>query len=458
MERIGNESDESWIAHIPVAQDEGHPETDGTCDQQVIRDGIESAVRENCPIDHRTARYIAGQLHGGQASALYELASSGAITARAMNELAAERAAGQQTTPLTWIDALIAYCASRPAPGPIADWVEQTEAPDRADFAQRTVGNGTATLSDLAVVQASEPSESPEEERDAFSWSDAAHWSPGDADEAASTALADEQIDLLFESEPDEESGDVDALGRYALIRRHDEPGGIILRRGNDGLTHSWVIPRDELLTTRWAAVVRGNERYSAERQAYEDATTGSGDTASGIRPQIWVGSLADYNAGHLHGEWFDATREASELELATQFMLRGSHMPNAEEWAVMDYDGFGSLRLGEYASFETISRIASGIAEHGEVFAAWVAHASPEDYDTLDRFEDHYRGEWDSFEVYVEDYLQETGFYQFLDQVPEDMRGYIEVDVAQIARDWGSDYEVVERPNGGVWVLQLYA
>ena len=134
--------------------------------------------------------------------------------------------------------------------------------------------------------------------------------------------------------------------------------------------------------------------------------------------------------------------------------MLRGSRASNAEEWAVMDYDGFGVLRLGEYTSFETISRIAQGIAEHGEAFTAWAAHVGPDSTELLDRFEDHFLGEWESFEEYVKGCLEESEFYRFLEHVPEEMRGYIEVDIEQIARDWGGDYEVAERPDGGVWVF----
>ena len=52
-------------------------------------------------------------------------------------------------------------------------------------------------------------------------------------------------------------------------------------------------------------------------------------------------------------------------------------------------------------------------------------------------------------------DYLEETEFYRFLDYVPEDMRGYVEVDVEQIARDWGCDYEVAELSNGNVAVFE---
>jgi hypothetical protein len=43
--------------------------------ERIIRTGIEAAQSEEREIDDRTARYIASQLHGGQASALYSLAA-----------------------------------------------------------------------------------------------------------------------------------------------------------------------------------------------------------------------------------------------------------------------------------------------------------------------------------------------------------------------------------------------
>lgn len=138
--------------------------------------------------------------------------------------------------------------------------------------------------------------------------------------------------------------------------------------------------------------------------------------------------------------------------------MLRGSRMPDAEEWGIFDYDDFHGIELGEYESFETISRIAQGLAEHGEAFGHWAAYVGSESAEQLERFEDHYRGEWESFKAYIEDYLEETEFYRFLEGLPEDMRGYIEVDVEQMARDWEVDYHVVELSNGRVAVFETRA
>lgn len=60
QEQIPNQCGESW-------------------DEYIIHTGIEAAEEEQREIDDRTARYIASQLHGGQGSALYSLASCGVI-------------------------------------------------------------------------------------------------------------------------------------------------------------------------------------------------------------------------------------------------------------------------------------------------------------------------------------------------------------------------------------------
>lgn len=426
-------------------------------DAYLIGQGIEAAVADDRPIDNRTARYIAAQLHGGQASALYALASSGAITDRVMGELVDERAI-QPPAVQSWIDALINYCAQRADHHPIPDWAGQAQSQTAAELQARFGGPpafGRPQSGASSITSAEQRTDEP----DSFSWSDAARWSPADDTEQSihdPPRLSNEQLEALFGNEADEDIGEARDLGWYGLIRWPNQPGGVILRRDENGLRHSQMFSSDDSLTARWAEITNEYDIFYAQQDAYETARTEPEHTAGGPTSRIWVGSLADYNSGHLHGEWFNATCDAEQLRLATQFMLRGSRTRGAEEWAVMDYDGFGPLRLSEYVSFETISRIASGIAEHGEAFAAWAAHVGPDEPDALDRFEDHYRGEWESFEAYVQDYLQEMDFYRFLDHVPEDMRGYVEVDVEQIARDWSGDYEVAERLEGGVWVFEL--
>ena len=176
---------------------------------------------------------------------------------------------------------------------------------------------------------------------------------------------------------------------------------------------------------------------------------------------EIWVGSVTDYANGRLHGVWIDATQEPEELHEAVSYMLSSSCYRDAEEWGIFDYEGFGSLKLGEYASLDTVSRIAQGIEKHGLAFTAWAEYVGADNEHELERFEDHYRGEYDSMQAYVEDVLDNIGFNHELEQalrvIPEDLRRYVQVDVEGMARDWDIDLYVVEEPpRGGVWVFDV--
>jgi len=70
------------------------------------------------------------------------------------------------------------------------------------------------------------------------------------------------------------------------------------------------------------------------------------GESAQKVRPRIYVASLSDYNAGRLHGGWFDADREPEKLEKEIGFMLACSPELIAEEWAIHDHEGFGLAHI----------------------------------------------------------------------------------------------------------------
>jgi antirestriction protein len=425
--------------------------------ERVIREGIEAAVTEGRPIDHRTARYIASQLHDGQPSALYALASSGAISPEAFDELNHDRAE-QPTVVRRWMDCLTVYCAARTDPGPVDGWLEQAEAGDRLDLVRRISAGGVTTLGQIAVVLT--PGEAAEE-RDAddgvddFPWGDAATWTPDGSEDAAAAArarfdLTDEEFDSLFAGDADEELGDMNELGWFGLVRWPERAGGLVLKVDSDGNRHTWVLDADDQLEARWGDIQATYEQY----EAYGLAIAPSGETQSGLHPRIWVGSLADYNAGNLHGEWFDALLEPEQLELAAKYMLRSGRVPGAEEWGIFDYDEFYGVELGEYESFATVSKVARGLAEHGEAYGHWVEYVGT-DSEQADRFDDHFRGEWPSFKAYLEDYLDGCGLLGLLQQIPEEMQPYVEVDYDALARDWQSDFHVVESRRGGVWVYE---
>ena len=158
--------------------------------------------------------------------------------------------------------------------------------------------------------------------------------------------------------------------------------------------------------------------------------------------PRIYAASLSDYNNGHLHGRWINANQDPDDLHTEIGDMLAASPIPGAEEWAIHDYQGFGSFRLSEYENIETVARIGRGIAEHGIVFAAWVDHIGTTDTEALSRFDEHYLGTWNSLSDYAEQLLEDLGVD--LDHlVPGWLSPYVRIDYEQLGNDLASDLYV---------------
>lgn len=83
-------------------------------DKERIYYGITEALHQGRTIDDATARMIAAQLHSGQASALYALASSGAVVDGLRDELDAWRQSTDADMPIEpWLDALDEYIDAR---------------------------------------------------------------------------------------------------------------------------------------------------------------------------------------------------------------------------------------------------------------------------------------------------------------------------------------------------------
>jgi antirestriction protein len=153
------------------------------------------------------------------------------------------------------------------------------------------------------------------------------------------------------------------------------------------------------------------------------------------LQPRIYVASLADYNAGRLYGTWLDAEQEPAVLEQQVQAMLAASPEPGAEEFAVHDHDDFGQLRLDEYVSLDTVSRLARGIRRHGRAFSAFAGWLGTEQANET-KFENSYRGTWDSVQDYAEQMLDDLGVEEYLPKSPQWLASYVTVDVAGFARD----------------------
>ncbi len=179
------------------------------------------------------------------------------------------------------------------------------------------------------------------------------------------------------------------------------------------------------------------------------------------VAPAIWVGSLADYNAGRLHGSWIDAHQRPEQLYTAIEQVLATS--PEAaetglpsEEWGIFDYEGFGTYRLGEYEDIGRVALLASGIVEWGPAFAAWVDdNREPE---RIELFQDAYLGHYVSLSAYGDYLTTENGIEEQLDRCIDTawLRAYVTFDSDQLVHDLqaGGDVYTVDDGDGGIWIF----
>lgn len=173
-------------------------------------------------------------------------------------------------------------------------------------------------------------------------------------------------------------------------------------------------------------------------------------ETDSSVRsPRIYVASLADYNAGRLHGRWIEAARPAEDLERQVTDMLDESNEMWAEEFEIHDYDGFGPLFIPPEESLEVVSRLAHGIVAHGEAFAHWAALVGTSDPEELARFDEAFLGTWDSSRAFAEQLVDDLGAQDALDDGHLPLAGYVRIDIDALARDLAIESFMSEGTSG---------
>tara|TARA_R110000787_G_scaffold137656_2_gene251273 strand:+ start:10885 stop:11436 length:552 start_codon:yes stop_codon:yes gene_type:complete len=168
-------------------------------------------------------------------------------------------------------------------------------------------------------------------------------------------------------------------------------------------------------------------------------ATPVPGVTCREDRPRIYVACLAAYNGGRLHGRWIDAT-EPDEVRAEVRAMLAASPEPEAEEWAIHDYEGFEGCAISEWASFDTVCELADFIEQHGRLGARLYGHFGNSLDEARAAFDNH-AGEYRSLADFAEEITRENG-----PEIPDALQYYI---------DWeamGRDLEL----NGDVFTITL--
>ena len=141
---------------------------------------------------------------------------------------------------------------------------------------------------------------------------------------------------------------------------------------------------------------------------------------------RIYVACLAAYNNGCLHGRWIDAT-SSDEIMDSVRAMLAASPIPDAEEWAIHDHEGFEGVRLSEWSGFAEVAALAAFIAEHGKIGAELITYLGSLE-DACKAIEDSYAGAYRSLAEFAEELTEQST------DIPENLRFYIDYD--RMARD----------------------
>lgn len=163
---------------------------------------------------------------------------------------------------------------------------------------------------------------------------------------------------------------------------------------------------------------------------------------------KIYVACLSSYNNGILYGKWIDVSGAmVDEIRDSINEMLEKSPIPDAEEYAIHDYDNMPNL--GEYCGLEYISdyaQLVESAEQYGykpEEVIAVVDHFGGNIDDALDVIENSH-GVWDCFQDYADNFADEMLACESRDSYAS---RYFDYD--QHARDLAHDLYVIDVPRG---------
>lgn len=174
------------------------------------------------------------------------------------------------------------------------------------------------------------------------------------------------------------------------------------------------------------------NEIDSRKAQGFELAERPFGEHPEVLKDEegsirIYVACLASYNNGILHGHWIDATLGEDHLWEGIKAMLAASPIPEAEEFAIHDYEGFEGVALSEYESIQSVAKLAAFIDEVGPVAGKLMEHFADLD-EARETMRDHYAGVYSSVSDFAQELTEETT------KIPDTLQYYI--DWERMARD----------------------
>jgi len=155
--------------------------------------------------------------------------------------------------------------------------------------------------------------------------------------------------------------------------------------------------------------------------------------------PKIYVACLAAYNSAVLHGVWIDATDDIADIYKQILGMIKASPVEDAEEFAIHDYEGFGSFGISEYEGIESIHEKALFIEEHGELGISVLNHWCGDIDEARKAMEEGYHSEYESLANYAQMLTEDTT------DIPDEIEDYIDYERMALDMEMNSDLYTIE-------------
>ena len=152
--------------------------------------------------------------------------------------------------------------------------------------------------------------------------------------------------------------------------------------------------------------------------------------------PSVWIGCLAAYNSGRLHGEWVEIPTNIEALRDQIKKVIDTSPAEYAEEYFFADYENCPES-FGEYEDLESLVNFANAVEEHGiDKVNAYLQFA---DIENLENIDDCYHGCWDSWD----DFANEMADEQIACHTSQNKNEFLEryFDYEMYARDLSYDF-----------------
>lgn len=148
---------------------------------------------------------------------------------------------------------------------------------------------------------------------------------------------------------------------------------------------------------------------------------------------KYYVGTYAKYNAGNLHGAWLDL-EDYADLDDFYEACKELHSDEEDPEFQFQDYEGPKFL-YSEHSIPDDIYEFLDLSGDDQNMVEAYAENVGYNNNlsDLIEKARDDYRGQYDSWKDFAEDYVTECV------EVPEHLRGYI--DYGAYARDLQHDH-----------------